>query len=55
MAENWHALLPAETLAKLESRSSGITIAEVRARFIKYGPNSLEEKAGKSASMVFVG
>ncbi len=54
MAENWHALAPAATLAKLGSRVSGLTEAEVQARQAKYGPNSLEVKAGKSPLMVFL-
>ena len=54
MAESWHALAPADTLSKLGSRSSGLTEAEVTDRQSKYGPNSLEEKAGKSALMVFL-
>jgi Ca2+-transporting ATPase len=55
MAENWHVLAPADTLAKLGSRISGLTEAEVRALQAKYGPNSLEEKASKSALAVFIG
>jgi Ca2+-transporting ATPase len=54
MAENWHALAPADALNKLGSRSSGLTESEVKKRQADYGPNSLEEKAGESAFMVFL-
>ena len=54
MIENWHAVSSAEAISRMESQPSGLTTAEAHARQSKYGPNSLEEKAGKSALKIFL-
>lgn len=44
----WHTLTPEATLQELQTAPQGLTAAEAQARLEKYGPNELQEKAGKS-------
>lgn len=46
--QNWHTLTPEETLQTLNTTVAGLSEADVSARLEKYGPNELQEKAGKS-------
>ncbi len=46
---DWHALATDEVLARLDSRATGLTTDEVRARLARYGPNRLPEAASRSA------
>ncbi len=46
---DWHALATGEVLARLDSRATGLTTDEVRARLARYGPNRLPEAASRSA------
>jgi P-type Ca2+ transporter type 2C len=45
----WHALLPDEVLARLESSRDGLTDADARARLARYGPNALQSQKPVSA------
>ncbi|MFC5269408.1 cation-translocating P-type ATPase [Adhaeribacter terreus] len=46
--QTWHTLSPEETLEKLQTTTSGLSAEDIAARREKYGPNELEEKAGKN-------
>ncbi|MCW5771549.1 MAG: HAD-IC family P-type ATPase [Rhodospirillaceae bacterium] len=48
-ATDWHALTPAEALAKLESSDGGLAEAEAATRLERYGPNRLAEAKPRSA------
>jgi Ca2+-transporting ATPase len=55
MKEPWHNLSPDEVLRMLNSRRSGLTEAEVKARLLQYGPNKLKGKKKTPPILVFLG
>ena len=44
----WHALTSEETLQALNTSAAGLLAEEIIDRQEKYGPNELQEKAGKT-------
>ncbi|XUW99981.1 MAG: HAD-IC family P-type ATPase [Dehalogenimonas sp.] len=54
MTESWHSLSPDEAIEKLETTASGLADEVVKKRQLQYGPNTLEEKPGKPALLVFL-
>ncbi len=54
MTQNWYNLSPDEALLSLNSKRSGLTEAEARARLPQYGPNELKGKRKTSPILVFL-
>lgn len=54
MNQSWHNLSPDEALRALDSRRSGLTEAEAKAQFLKYGPNELVGKEKTPPIVVFL-
>ena len=50
----WHALAPADALARLDSRESGLTEDEARARLARFGPNALPAPRPPGVIAVFL-
>ncbi len=44
----WHTLTVDDALGRLAARTDGLTTAEALARAAEYGPNEIQEKAGRS-------
>jgi Ca2+-transporting ATPase len=53
-AATWHALSPADTLARLTTRDTGLTDTEARARLERVGPNALRAAKPRSAWAILV-
>jgi P-type Ca2+ transporter type 2C len=52
---DWQTQSPEQTLAALQTdRESGLSSAEITDRQIKFGPNELEEKAGRSQWTIMI-
>lgn len=51
----WCKKTSEEVLAELGSGAAGLDAGEAAARLVKYGPNSLKEKAGRGALAMFLG
>jgi len=54
MKEQWHSLKSDDALLALNSKRSGLTEAEAKARLLQYGPNELKGKKKTPAIMVFL-
>jgi len=54
MDEQWHNLSPDEALKAIDSRRSGLTADEARARLLKYGPNQLKGRKKTPPLLVFL-
>jgi Ca2+-transporting ATPase len=54
MQEKWHNLSPDEALLALNSRRSGLTATEAKARLLQYGPNELKRKKKTPPILVFL-
>jgi len=54
MQEQWHNLSPDEALQAIGSRRSGLSVSEVKARFLQYGPNLLRGKKKTPPAVVFL-
>jgi len=54
MNELWYNLSSEDVLSGLNSRRSGLTSVEARARFLHYGPNALEKKKKASPVVLFL-
>ncbi|QIG79396.1 cation-translocating P-type ATPase [Stakelama tenebrarum] len=53
-ARPWHALSAEASLAAVESTAAGLTVAQVRERLDRYGPNRLPEARPPSILMLFL-
>ncbi len=54
MYEHWHNLGTDEALLALDSRRSGLTATEARARLLQYGPNRLKGRKKTPLLLVFL-
>ena len=54
LVNQWHNLTPDDTLKGLDSRNSGLTTDEVKARLLRYGLNELKAKKEKPLILVFL-
>lgn len=54
MEEAWHNLNPDEALKALDSKRSGLTVAEAGARLLQYGPNLLKGRKKTPPILVFL-
>jgi Ca2+-transporting ATPase len=54
MNQTWHILRTDEALQALDSRRGGLTEAEAKSRFFKYGPNELKGKKKTLPILVFL-
>ena len=54
MYEQWHNLGTDEALLALDSRRSGLTVTETRARLLQYGPNRLKGRKKTPPLLVFL-
>jgi Ca2+-transporting ATPase len=52
---SWHALKTKEALEALKTNEKGLTAQEAQNRLLKYGPNELKKKKGKSPIKLFFG
>jgi len=52
--ETWHLKSPAETLKIFQTRKSGLTADEVKARLIEHGPNKLPEGKTDGLPVIFL-
>ncbi|MFH0727215.1 MAG: cation-translocating P-type ATPase [Pseudomonadota bacterium] len=50
----WHMMSTAQALSEMKSTVSGITLEEAEARLLRFGPNELVEKKGKTAFRMLV-
>jgi Ca2+-transporting ATPase len=50
----WHALAPAEAMARLATSADGLRPEEAVARLARLGPNALPERRRRSAALVFL-
>ena len=53
--DNLHAHLPEEVLHRLQTSSTGLTVAEADCRRATFGPNSIENRASQSVFRNFAG
>jgi len=54
MQEQWHSFSPDEALRAFNSRRSGLTEAEAKARLLQHGPNTLKGKKKTPPMVVFL-
>ena len=53
MSESWHDMKVDEVLQALDSGTEGLSVEEAQKRLLKYGPNELKKKKGKSPIRLF--
>ncbi len=52
---NWYSMDAEHVLQELDSRAEGLTESQARQRLEEYGPNELQERAGRSPLKVLAG
>ena len=52
--QDWSLITPEEATRLLESPTDGLTPTEARARLIQFGPNEIEDEAGRTKLQILI-